>query len=80
LIGWSADGRSLFSYRIEGLPGHIYRLDIATGERRALVQLTPPDPAGLWRIQPVAATPDGRSYAYSYSRRLDDLYVFEGLR
>ena len=80
LIGWSGDGRSLYSYRIGEPPGSIYRIEIATGAKKVWRQLAPADPAGIWRIHPVRISPDGGSYAYSYSLILSDLYVFEGLR
>jgi eukaryotic-like serine/threonine-protein kinase len=80
LIGWSADGAFLYSYRFGDLPGKIYRIEIGTGKREVWKEVMPADPAGNWRIHPVRVAPDGRSYAYSYSRRLSDLYVFEGLK
>jgi len=80
LIGWTLDGRALYSYRVTDLPGRIYRIDHATGEQRVLRELLPADPAGIWRIHPVRITPDGNSYAYTYTRRVGDLYVFDGLK
>ncbi len=80
LIGWTSDGRALYSYRMADLPGRIYRLDLATGELKVHRELLPADPAGIWRIHPVRITPDGSSYAYTYNRRVGDLYVFDGLR
>ncbi|HEY6146167.1 MAG TPA: hypothetical protein VIZ69_00655, partial [Thermoanaerobaculia bacterium] len=79
LIRWSGDGRFLYSYKIGDLPGKIYRVEIQTGETQVWRELSLADPAGIWRIHPVRITPDGRSYAFSYARRLSDLYVFEGL-
>ncbi len=80
LIGWASDGRALYSYRITDLPGRIYRLDVATGALKVFREMLPADSAGIWRIHPVRITPDGSSYAYTYSRRLGDLYVFDGLK
>jgi hypothetical protein len=40
----------------------------------------PPDPAGIATLGGLAATPDGKAYAYSYVRSLADLYVVEGLK
>jgi dipeptidyl aminopeptidase/acylaminoacyl peptidase len=80
LIGWSSVGRFLYSYRVDDLPGKIYRTEIQTGARTVWKELMPADPAGIWRIHPVRITPDGRSYAYTYVRQLGDLYVYEGLR
>ena len=80
LIGWTSDGRALYSYRVTDLPGRIYRIDHATGEQRVLRELLPADPAGIWRIHPVRIMPDGSAYAYTYTRRVGDLYVFDGLK
>jgi Tol biopolymer transport system component len=80
IIGWSADRNSLYTYRIGDLPAQIYRIVIETGDRRTLREISAADPAGVWRIHPIRITADGRSCAYSYARRLSDLYVFEGLR
>ena len=80
LIGWASDGRALYSYRITDLPGRVYRLDLVTGKATVHREMLPADPAGIWRIHPVRVTPDGSSYAYTYARRLGDLYVFDGLK
>jgi WD40 repeat protein len=80
LIGWTSDGRALYSYKVTDLPGRIYRLDLATGEPKVVCELLPADPAGIWRIHPVRITPDGSSYAYTYIRSIGDLYVFDGMR
>ena len=79
LIRWSADGKSLFTYAV-GMPGKIFRIDLATGRREVWRELTTSDPAGVWRIHPVAVTGDGGTYAYSYSSALGDLYLVEGVR
>jgi hypothetical protein len=80
LIGWTSDARALYSYKVTDLPGRIYRLDLATGESKVVRELLPADPSGVWRIHPVRITPDGGSYAYTYTRRIGDLYVFDGLK
>jgi WD40 repeat protein len=80
VIGWSSDGRFLYSHRVMDLPGKIYRTDVETGATTVWKELMPADPAGVWRVHPVRITPDGRSYAYTYVRQLSDLYVYEGLR
>jgi serine/threonine protein kinase len=78
-IRWSADGRSLFTVG-RGLPVRIHRLDVATGRRELLREIAPADPAGVGGWPQVQITPDGRSYACTYVRRLSDLYLAEGLR
>ena len=79
LIRWSADGRSLFTYAV-GMPGKVFRVDLATGRREVWRELTTSDPAGVWRIHPVAVTGDGGTYAYSYSSTVGDLFLVEGVR
>jgi hypothetical protein len=39
-----------------------------------------PDRTGLAGIRYIQITPDGKSYAYTFSRFLTELYVIEGLR
>jgi hypothetical protein len=80
LIRWSADGRTVFSYRAGDLPGRLYRIDLATGGEQVVRTLLPPDPAGVWRIHPVVVTPDGRTWAYTATQTLSELYVYSGLR
>jgi Tol biopolymer transport system component/predicted Ser/Thr protein kinase len=75
--GWTADGRSLYVSRI-AVPAIVEICDVATGARRPWRELTPPDPAGVLAIGPILITPDGRTYAYSYRRILDDLFLMTG--
>jgi hypothetical protein len=78
-IRWAADGHSLFVQRRSGLPARIELLDIATGERRPWMELTPPDPAGVHGIGPIHLSADGRTAVFSYRRKLDQLFIVEGL-
>jgi hypothetical protein len=80
LMRWSADVSALFFYRQGEVPGAIYRIELDTGHVSLVRHLMPPNPAGVWRIHPVVMSADGRHYAYSASRWMSDLYVFEGLR
>jgi len=79
LIGWADDGRHLFLYRLGDVPERVQRLDIDTAKMEVWKELTLEDLAGLIRIHPVILTPDGRSWAFSYTRVISDLYVVEGL-
>jgi Tol biopolymer transport system component len=77
---FSADGRVLFAFGYEQMPIPVYKLDLATGKKQLWKELAPPDPSGLDTSGHLRLTPDGRSYAYSYTRCLDDLYLVEGLK
>ncbi len=51
VIRWSADGRSLFVYRLRELPAKVYRLDLSTGRKELWKELTPSDLTGIhWPI------------------------------
>jgi hypothetical protein len=59
----------------------VFRVELATGVRVLWKTLTPSDPVGVEDLrETVVITPDGQSYCYSYSRRLGDLFVVDGLR
>ena len=78
--GWRQDGRSLFVRRRGEVPLRIMTLDLATGRKDLWKELMPADPAGVSTIAPVLITPDEKSYVYSYTRTLGDLYVVDGLK
>jgi len=78
-IQFSADGASLFVYHPTTLPARVYRVALATGQRELWRELTAADPAGVYKIAPVAVTPDGNAYAYTALRVLSELYLTEGV-
>ena len=92
VIAGSADGRSLFSFQLEGVSGsalatalsRIYKFDLATGRKEVWREIAIPDPAGITIVGPefpsLLLTPDGRSYVYNYLRVLSDLYLVDGLK
>jgi hypothetical protein len=79
-IRWGAGGGSLFVYRRGVLPLKVEKVDLASGARAVWRELMPPDPVGVVEVLRVLLTPDGESYAYTYTRDLSDLYLVEGLR
>jgi hypothetical protein len=79
-IQWSADGASLFVYRPTTLPARVHHVTLATGQRELWKELTAADPAGVYKISPVAITPDGSGYAYTAMRVLSELYLTDGVR
>jgi len=80
IVRWTADSRSLWAYSPNEVPVKVFRVDMTTGERSLWKELIPPDPAGVLTMGPIVMTPDGRSYAYSYRRTLDELFLAEGIR
>ncbi len=79
-VGWAADGRHLFLHRVGDVPDPVWRLDLATGTIEPFKTLTLEDLAGVVRIHPLKVAPDGRSWAYTYTRVLSNLYVVDGLK
>lgn len=79
-VRWSADGRHLFIRRRGQVPVCLFKFDPESGAKEQTAELMPKDQAGVHEILRVLLTPDGSSYAYSYTRELSDLYLIEGLR
>jgi DNA-binding winged helix-turn-helix (wHTH) protein/Tol biopolymer transport system component len=78
-VRWSGDGKYLFVNDLI-IPVRVHRIEVRTGRRQLVYNLVPSDAAGLWNIDPILLTPDGKSYVYSDYRILSDLYVASGLR
>jgi hypothetical protein len=78
-LQWRGDGRALYVYRPDRLPVEIFEVDTRSGARRKVREIDLPDVTGFDGHVVVAMTPDGRSYAYSYLRHLEELYLLEGL-
>ena len=80
-VQWSSDGQFLYLARFGEVPVPIERFHVATKKREPWKKLAPADRAGLVRIEAIALTRDGKSYAYSYNRVTDsDLFVVTGWR
>jgi Tol biopolymer transport system component/predicted Ser/Thr protein kinase len=76
---WGQDGKLMVYTRGE-LPLRVYLLDVRTGEKELWKTLIPGDASGVQGISPVITTPDRRTYVYTYTRVLSDLYLVEGLK
>jgi hypothetical protein len=79
-VEWSPDGRFLYVAQIAPLPARAARIELATGHREEVRTFRPGDPAGVLSVRPVLATPDGRTWVFSFERVLDDLFLVEGLK
>jgi hypothetical protein len=78
-VSWTPDGRWLYANARPSVPGRIYRVDHATGQKELWKELIPSDPAGVTFVVGRVA-PDSQSYVYWHSRLLVDLFVVDGLR
>lgn len=77
-LAWSADNHAIFVGQTEP-KAVIFKIDLATGRRQIWKEVTIPDPVGAKQVLPASITPDGKSYASSLTRRLDTLYIANGL-
>ena len=80
IAGWSADGKSLYVYPLGLFSTKISRLDVATGRKEVLREITLSDPAGVMETPTILITPDAKGYIYTTRRYLTDLYLAEGLK
>ncbi len=80
IIGWSSDGHSIYLAHAQEMPIRVFRFDPSTRRRDLLKEITPTDLAGIFWLNSVLMTPDGKGYVYSIRRVLSDLFVVEGLK
>ena len=79
-IRFDETGEFLYVLQFGRLPSPVYKIDLATGERTLLRELSPSDPAGVFDVDKLFMTADGSAYVYSYRRFLSELMVVDGLK
>ncbi|HEV8366623.1 MAG TPA: protein kinase [Pyrinomonadaceae bacterium] len=77
---WSGDGQSLYVYSWDNMSLKVFRLNLATGRKELLKEVTPPDRAGIFYPPTMILTPDGKGYVYSLRRVLMELFLVDGLK
>jgi hypothetical protein len=70
----------LYVSRAEGQKTVLSKVELATGRRTTVREVSASDPAGVQGILRVYPTPDARGYAYSYVRVLSTLFEVEGVK
>lgn len=78
-IRWSTDGHFLFVWRDIDVSRKIFRVNLSTGHRELWKEITP-ELTGLSSITSPILSEDAKSYVYSCSRTLSDLYLVDGLQ
>jgi hypothetical protein len=79
-LRWCADGHSIFVTQPGEIPARVFRVDMATMSRKLVAELSVPDRTGLTGIRYIQISADGKSYAFTFSRFLTQLYTIEGLK
>jgi hypothetical protein len=77
-LRWSVDGKYIYVV-VENPEPSFWRIEPSTGRRQQWKRVGPGDSAGALTIAPSSITPDGKSFATTYVRSLDQLYLVEGL-
>ena len=77
LICWADDGENLFIRRQRDLPAVVFKYNLANGTREKWLELMPKDAVGVTKVSGIKITPDGKTYAYYYTRESSDLYLME---
>jgi len=78
-IGWTKDSRYLYFTDMKG--NKILRYEFRTGRREPWKDIPSPAPMAVIKHGlGLAITPDGQSYAYTYSTGHSNLYLVRGLR
>ena len=78
-VQWSVDGKYIYTSLRQPVPS-FWRIELSTGYRKLWKPVAVSDLVGANEVLPESITPDGRSFAYRYSRRLDELYLVDGLK
>jgi WD40 repeat protein len=79
-LGWSTDPSRIFVATWSGPRARIESLDITSGRRTPVREITISDPAGALTTPELFVSPDGRAYVYGLPRMLSTLYLVTGLR
>jgi len=79
-FAWARDGKSIFVQSGSAIPTPIDRVDPWTGTRTHVMDMAPPDRAGVNVVVASQWIDDGRGYVYSYFRELTRLFVASGVQ
>ncbi|MBK9090078.1 MAG: protein kinase [Holophagales bacterium] len=82
IVGFEPDSRAAFVCDGLKLPVAVFRVDLRTGKRELIREITPADRSGIGVVANVSVrmSADGKSYLYGFHQMLSDLYLIEGLR
>ena len=80
LAGWTKDPSRVFVAAWNGATARVDALDLPSGRRMAVREITVQDPAGMLMAPDLYLNGDAGSYIYGFSRMLSTLYLVTGLR
>ena len=80
VLGFAEDAEHIYVQGATAIPSPIFKVNIKTGTRELWLELAPADAAGVFTVDRVRITPDGRSYIYSNKREVSSLTYVNGLQ
>ena len=78
VIRWSEDSRWLYVYR-QQRPIRLFEVDPISGRRQLLRQINPSDPTGMIEVPKLFVSANGKSFVYSWVRKISELYIVKNL-
>jgi len=79
-VRWTADGRGLVVFDAGRLPAGIFEVDVTTGKRAPVRELSPPVATGVRGLKRLVMTVNGRAYAATWEEFDSSLYLVRGLK
>jgi hypothetical protein len=79
-LRFDREGKHLFVVAGSKLPTPIFRIDLASGRREPWLELSPSDPAGVFVVDRIHLSADGRAYVYSNRKVLSNVAAMGGLK
>ena len=79
-VAWTLDPNVLYVSEHAKSSIRVFRLNLLNGQRKLIQEIAVPDEPGVCDMTHVLFSPDGRSFAYGYTRLLSDLYLVTGLK
>ncbi len=80
VVRWTPDGRGLWITGSNDIPLRVDRLDLATGQRTAVLSILPAARSGLIQIQSLTIADDPRVYAYLGAEYVSHIFDVRGMR
>ncbi len=80
ILGWSQDGNSIYAAQNARLPVKIFKVNSISGQRELVKEITALNAAGLFSVDSLRITADGKAYAYGYSNYLSQLFLADELK
>jgi hypothetical protein len=80
LLAWSPDLKSVTAADERNIPVVVSKVNLDTGARTKIIELTPRNPSGMLFMTLQAFRDNGAQYVYSYQKRVSALYLVNGLR